>query len=329
MPFDPISVFVRHWRTVLLTGVVLGGLVAGGRLLLVPRPYEASVMLAVVQGSPIGGSLQSLARLSGFSFQEGLTATPDLLATLLQGSQVLTNVGRDTVGGRRVLEALRDEDPGETPVWKYPKVMRNLVSVRTDRRSGLIEVSVVNRDSAAARRAVARLVDAAGTAFDSITRAQTAAWRKGMEERVDSLGDELHRAEAALAAFIARNRVVPPFSSASVQQQELERTVSIATEAYRQTIIQREGAIAQELGRTSVLVTVDPLPVQLPRASRYVAFFGLAGFWIGAVLSFSWFLFRAWVGTLADADDRLPSRAALALARSRWLGRWLQAPGHS
>src|SRR5690606_33474327 len=170
---------------------------------------------------------------------------------------------------------------------------------------GIIYLTVTHRDSALARAVNRALVASITDAFQRATRTQATMLRQAQEARVDSASRQLVHAEEELVDFLAANRVVPPFSQVSVTRQRLQRQVDVAQSVYTQAMTDKEAAIAQELEETPAVVTLDPVPVQLPPKSRQIvakvllvemAYFAIV---VGVLMVLVWRRQRKDVGGLA------------------------------
>ena len=310
-----VTPILEQWR--LLVGVV-GAAVTMTVLVIgfaVPRRYEASATLAAIASSRLPSGIGGLAALSGLSMENGFTATPDLLAQLLQSRRVLLEVASEPVtagSSERIIDRVREGQPAQRLV-DVERSMRAMTGVSVDRRTGLISVSVQHRDSAVARRVSGRLVDIAGSTFSSLAKAQAAAKRQGQEVRVDRVADTLRQAELRMVRFLAANRAVAPYSPASAERQRLERDISVAQQAYQQAVMERETALAHELEQTPVLVVVDPVPGELTPLAKFTAFYGLM---VGIVVFFllvTLLALREVVRQQREAGDAISHRFIAAL----------------
>lgn len=288
-----LTPLIERWRALAALFLATAVGVAAVRMLLVPPRYEAKVLLATVGSSKLPGNLGGLAGLAGLAGQNlDLTANPDLVSALLESRRVLLEVAaqplaRDESADARsaimgahttpiIVAVTGDPAAAVAPLVRIERQMRNLVTVSSDKRTGLITLAVAHRDSAVARAVANGLVHGASRSFADLSRAQARAQRLGLEARVDSMQSLLRRAEARSSAFLSANRVVPEFSPLAVEQQQLAREVSVAQQAYVQAVTERESAVARELQDTPAVVAVDPVPARLDPLPKFALFFGLA-----------------------------------------------------
>lgn len=289
---DILGPLVAHQRLVL--GLAVCGAAAGGGVaVLLPRVYEASVMLATSGGSSSMGSLGPLAgaaaAIGGISLSNGeLTPTPDLVSALLTSRRVLARAGAEpSVGGRTLVEALEGES---VAVSEVPRHMAKYLRVQVDARTGLVTATARARDSGLARVLATSAVAEMRAMFADAVRSQARALREAQQERLDSASRQLAAAEGAYRHFLTQNRVVPEYSLAAAERASLNRALDVARQVFLQATMDREGAVARELQNTPVVVVVDPVPAVVPERERHVALVALlaalAGLAAGALGAF-------------------------------------------
>lgn len=285
------DMLLARWRFI-VAAVVLAWVVTATLSLSRPRRYAAEATLAAISSRMNLGAAGLAASLIGANAMLGLEATPAFLVRLARLDGVLVPVGLmvvDSATGERMIDRLEDEDPGAVPLSRVGRVMRERCATTYDMQSGLISIRVQHKDSALARRVVNAVTAQLGTVFSRAARAQATELRRGQEQRVDSAVRRLREAEEALLTFTRRHRVVTPYSEASLEEQRLQRGVSLAQSVYQQAVMEREAALAKELQETPALVVVDPPAPVLPpvprgTATRLVlvtfAALALAGAWV-------------------------------------------------
>lgn len=263
-----LGVILARWR--LIAAVSVGGaLLLGIALLLRPRRYEATVTVASVTSRTGLSGAGLAATFLGTPTLGGVQSTPAFVTRLARLDGVLLHVGQLPVGGAtRLIDSLEGKGAGAVSPHRLLRKMRELTSVRADLQTGLVTITMRHRDSALVRRAIGGVLEAAEEAFINASRAQASMLRRAQDLRVDSAQKRLTVAEERLRQFLGSNRVVAPYSEASVVRQRLERELRLAETVHSQAVTDRENAVAKELEETPALVIVDPLPAQLRPAPR-------------------------------------------------------------
>jgi len=286
---DPIR---RRWRLVLGAVVGFAGFV-GVVVIALPRPYEASTVLAtVVASSPLGsfGPLAgAAAAFGGLSLGKGdLSPTPELISALTVSRKVLTGVGTAQLDdGRTLVEAMTG---AKVPLSDIPREMRRFVRTDIGAKTGLVTVIARHRDSAIARRVGVLVIERMTSSFVEAARAQARGQRLAQEERLDSARRQVANAETAYRGFLKANRVIGEFSGQAIERDRLSRDVDVARQVYLQATGDREAAVARELQQTPAVVIIDPAPEELPKRPRRllitILLAGFAGFLVGVLAAY-------------------------------------------
>ena len=264
---------VEGWRVVLALVLLAGGVTAAivGTS---PRRYKAAATLSAVsggRGASLGGNIPGIGQLLGGAGSGGLQATPQFIRVLSEQEGVLERVAAAPVvqgSQRRIIDSLAVVMGGAIADRDATMVLRKLIKASVDKETGVIMVSVEMTDSALARRTVDVVVDEVSTTFTRVARAQAMELRDALGARVDSAQRQLMRAEESLRAFQSSNRAFQEYSTASVQQQRLERVVSLASAVYTQAVTERESSVGKALEETPAVVVIDPVPRHVPRVGR-------------------------------------------------------------
>ena len=264
---------VEGWRPLLLAAVAAAGITAavvGTR----PRQFRAAATLSAVtggRGGSMGAAIPGLGQLLGGAGGGGLQATPQFIRVLAQQDGVLERVATAPVadGSRvRMIDALSAASGTLVPEPEMTTMLRKVVKADVDKETGVITVSAQMTDSALARRMVDVVVREVSTTFTRVARAQAMELRDALTARVDSAQRQLMRAEDALHDFQSSNRAFQEYSTASVQQQRLQRAVSLAQAVYSQAVTERESAVGKALEDTPAVVVIDPVPRHVARVGR-------------------------------------------------------------
>jgi len=255
----------RRWRFVLT--VLLGAwLVALAVVLIPPRRYTASVVLAAVPNARTSALTGGITAILGSAQLGGVQSTPYFIAKLLLLRSVIMQVAGERVADARggtVIERVLGERGASIKPTRVEPAMRDILAADVDKQTGLISVRVTHKDSAVARQIATRLVETASQTFVRVSRAQATSQRAAQGERVDSARHQLRQAEERVLSFLSANRAFTQYSPASISRQQLERDVSNAQTVYSQARSDYDAAVARELEETPAVVVVDPIPSRL------------------------------------------------------------------
>ena len=205
-----LTPLLESWRRIALAFVLAGITTFAVRSLLVKRRYEARATLMTVASQRSiggGGGVAALSLLAG----QGVGSTPpDLVARTLVARHVLLKVGLSLVDPStriRVIDRLLGEDGAKLDMPNVQLAVSHAIDVSVDRKTGLLDVSARDRDSALARMLVTRDVEIGAAAFAAMMRAQASAQREGQEARVRLTLSQLRDAEARQLNFLRSNRI--------------------------------------------------------------------------------------------------------------------------
>lgn len=304
---------VEGWRT-LAVAALLAGAATAALVATRPREYRAAVTLSPVSSTRGGlaGAVPGIGQLIGAAGNNGLQATPQFVRMLSQQEGVLERVAATPAAPgsrRRIIDSLGTVLGGPIDEREATIFLRRLFKAEMDKETGIITVSARLTDSALARRAVNVLVDEVSATFTRVARAQASELRDALSARVDSAQRQLARAESELQDFTSANRSFQEYSTASLQQQRLERRLNLAQAVFQQAMTERESSVGKALEETPAVVVVDSVPRLVPRVARGTALksVGVAMF----VVLLTALVLVARASALGLPNDR-------ALERERW-----------
>jgi uncharacterized protein involved in exopolysaccharide biosynthesis len=306
------AVLLASWRTVVLA-VLAACAVTLAHALLSDQRFTARMELTTVTsnklpslGGGIGASLLNLR--SG-----GIEATPALVLRLMRTEAVLREVAASPYPGTKEPLVSRVVEPGtELVAEDYGRWIDRMLRTSVDREAGTIGMSVTHRDSAVARLAAARLLEATTRAFARASRAQAAQQVQAQEARVEVAARNLRRAEQRLVDFLAANRSVPEYSVLNVQRKQIERELDLAANVYTQAVGEREAAVGKELEETPALVVLDPVPSTFAPDRKHVALRVLLAAVAGVIVGAAVAILRGVLRPRAAAHDEGGARAPAA-----------------
>lgn len=312
------AIVVEHWLTVACAGLVFAAATIA-LLLTTSRKFEASVTVAPISTSRqlnLPGGLAG--SLLGTSMSSGLQATPVFVARLARLGSVLSDVALTRVPGDTsevIVERVLHERLSEIPPHTYARAIDRVLFSSVDRESGTVTFQIVLPDSALARVAVEALIGAVRRTFTRTNKSQAAELREAQLTRVDSTRRMLQQAQAAVVAFSASNRSVPPYSQLWIEEQRLAGNLQIAQSTYAAAVADLSSAAGRELEDTPALVVLDSVPANLPPRGRNTVIKALLAGVFGALLALAFVITREAAVNAAYGGASDAHRLLTALSR--------------
>jgi hypothetical protein len=324
--FGTLTPLLRSWR--LLLGMsVLAGAITFAIIRSVAPSYSAGVTLSTISNPRAPSLAGGLGGLISGSLSSG-GPNPALIVRIAGQYGVLYKVAhssmlnsRETIGSR-----LRKMQGRDIVDRELVGELKKFTRASYDKGSGVIVLETVAKDSAFARSVTTALLRETGQTFIDISRAQGTELRKAMEGRVESAAQRLAAAEEAQRQFAEANRSVSPFSYASIEQSRLRQAADLARQVYTQATTDREGAIAKELEVTPAVVTIDPVPAEIPPLPRHALLKSLAASLFAFVLLSLLLISRESARRAVAEGDPEAIHFALTVQEMRFAGamlRWL------
>jgi uncharacterized protein involved in exopolysaccharide biosynthesis len=278
--FPLLEALTRRYRLVL--GLPFAAAVVTSVVVLfMPQSYAstASFVPENPTASRLPSNLAGLASQLGVNLGSEASRSPAFYADLLRSRQILGDVltakvlepgSADSV---TIMSLYRVT--GSTPERRQDdgvKVLRNKITVGVDQRTNVVRVALEAPSPVAARAVLQLLLDRLAD-FNVHTRQSTAGERrKFIEERTASAEQDLHGAEQTLRAFYERNRQWQSSPQLRLEEQELNRQVTIQQELYLTLRREYETARIEEVNNTPVLTIIDhpTVPGRRSRPQRTV-----------------------------------------------------------
>ncbi len=264
-----LAPLIAHWR--LLAGLPLAvGLGTAVVVLLVKPTYTATATFVPEASSDnvqLSGGLAGLAGQLGFELPTGGSQSGDFYAQVLVSRELLTqtllSTFRDSVVGAPARDAtlLAIRAPkGATPEKRLDNALRDFnddVAVKIDRRSGLISLSVDEHRPQLAADVANRMVALVDEFNLKRRQSRSAAQRKFIGERLESVRQELRDVENSQLQFLVSNRRYRESPELSFQAERLARQVQIRQEVFLTLSRDYEQARIAEVKDTPLLTVVD------------------------------------------------------------------------
>ena len=260
-------------RGKIILGVIVISLAVALIAFLMPRKYKAELSVSPVVNGKSGSALGGIAALAGATLQNGYQLTPARMVELIKSRAVLSGVGYSTIPANakeRIIDRILAKQYTLNDAEDVAHHLEKLVTVSTSKETGTVTIAVEHPDSALARLMASRIIDSASQIFVRTSKAQAQQLRIAQEGRVANAAAQLASAEDKLREFSFANRASPPYSTAGLERDRLDRGVRLAEQVYTQAATEREDAFARELEATPTVVMQDPLPPNLPRVRKRI-----------------------------------------------------------
>jgi len=298
VPDDEISLLgvlnvVLRSRTLML-GVALACAVATGTtILLMPRTYTSASSF-MVQSRRLPSAVSGLAAQFGLSlpstdpsqspaFYEDLLHSRELLAAVVDSPFAVRTGQGEKRGNLTELLEVRGKSPAVRREAAIKRLGR-LISTSTDTKTGVVHLSAEFKQADLAEKVNRLLLDLLN-AFNLTTRqSQASAERKFTEHRLEQVRSDLNQAEDALRAFNQRNRDIRSSPELSLEQDRLNREVSLRQQVYSTLAQAYEQAKIEEVRDTPALTVLQQPEIPVQPDSRFIVYFVLGALVAGAIL---------------------------------------------
>jgi len=282
--FQLLTPLVRRWK-LLIALPLAAGIAAAGISLAVPPVFTANTSFTP-EATGNRSALSGFGDLVGLAGQLGIagatgSATPEFFGSVIESRQIVEGVllstfqrpdgpGQDTLLGLMGVSGRTHAERLSNGVRR----LRRLVSVSIDGRTGIVSVSVRQRDpnlaAAVADRFTALLNDFNLERRQSQSRAQA----RFSAQRLVEAEHELRQAETDLRTFLEANRQFRGSPLLEFEHSRLERVALLKQEVYTTLAKSLEEARIAEVRDTPVLTIIDPaVPPQrrtAPHRTLYV-----------------------------------------------------------
>lgn len=280
---------VRHHR-LLLVSALLG--TAGGVVVAMLRPtyYMATTTWLISSGAS-----GDLAQLRGLASQFGVSGAlgagkdefpPELVAQLVRSPYILLPIVKESLFveaadvPKGTLLDLLDAKPrgftgaseGDRRAFDAVRRLAKLLTTGVDRKTRAITITARMRWPQVSTAVVQRLAIALDSVVFESSRQRARSERRAMAELIDQQQERLRGAEAALIAFVDRNRTYAQSPDLTFQYERLQRDVSLHQQVLTSLTQAREQAQVRETQIAPSLTIIEPpTPPVLPEPRRRAA----------------------------------------------------------
>lgn len=281
--------FLSKWKLIgaWIIGVVALGIVIS---LLLPKGYEArATMLPSKSGSAREDVSRALAMfMGGGSSQDQFSE--QLYPFIIQSQTIKDSLLTSELEGKPLTTWLRfgDELPDEVPpitALEYRDLsarLSKLIEIKIDLKTDFVEIRCMTGNPELSAFIVNQLIREMDEYFRYRMVTNSREQLKQIETRLAQVNDSLAIAEEALTAFQQENRAISQSPLLVLEQQRLQRQVTIRNRVFVELSTQREMAQVDVLNDVPILTVLDwatpPLKKDKPERRKIVVGFFVLGF---------------------------------------------------
>lgn len=292
--YDLINITLRHRRLIfmlpltLTVAVVAFGLTRG-------RMYSASASFMPQTSENALSKLGGLAGQFGVNIGGGAPGqTPAFYANLLQSREILGPVvdsayavrGPDGAQRRTLVELFKITSG--TPGARHDEAVLTLkkyIGVTIDFETGIVRLKVLSNSPELAQQIAQHMLNEVDAFNLRRRRAQAAAERIFIEERVRQLRDDLRAAEQERASFLEQNRDYRNSPQLFVKAEQLDREVSMRQAIFTNFSQAYEQAKIDEVRNTPLITVVERPEYPTSPERRRLAMKGLVSLVSGGLFA--------------------------------------------
>ena len=261
------NVLLKRWK--LVVGLPVAAAVAAAVVsLLIPPKFTATATFLpeAEQGNTLPASLAGFASRFGIDAPGGGNS-PRFYAEVLESRTVRDQVllagfavprSEETADSAALLDILAVEGDSESErLEKGRELLDDMVSVKVDRETDLVSISVETRHRTLSAAMSNRFVELLNEFNLETRQSNVQARRQFIEERLSDAEVELRQDEEELQRFLERNREFRGSPQLEFQYERLQRQVTIKQEVLITLRREYEEARIQEVNDTPVITVID------------------------------------------------------------------------
>ena len=288
-----INVVLKNRRLVVLTPLIIFGLVLGYTFIK-SRTYSTSASFIPQSSSSQRSLTTNLASQFRISIPAGEAGqTPEFYADLITSREILKDLADNTYvyhDDEETVQAslpelwkIRDESE-ELVREKTIQVLEELISVSTDRETGLVTLTVQTK-WAEVSQGVAQDILGLVNQFNLTTRqTQATAEREFIEARIEEVEKELRDSEDALQDFLQKNRQWQESPELEFIHDRLYREVTMRQQVFTTLNQAYEQARIDEVRDTPVITIVEKPEAPVLPDRRRLLLKGILALMVGGML---------------------------------------------
>jgi uncharacterized protein involved in exopolysaccharide biosynthesis len=191
--------------------------------------------------------------------------SPEFYASLLQSKELQRDVltsqyhvaGGTPFQGNLIQYLKIDEPDQDQAVILAVRALRGMVSVTTDRTTGLVNLQATTTSPELSVQIAARFLDLVNTYNLRRQQSQAKSEREFLEQRIVEARDSLSEAENAFARFLARNRRYTDSPELTAEASRLERQANLRQQLYLSLSQYYEQAKVEEVRNTPLINVIQ------------------------------------------------------------------------
>ena len=168
--------------------------------------------------------------------------------------------------------------------------LNKMISLSEDSKTSIITLSISASEPKLSKDINDVLIEELDTHQRSYNKSKTSDAKRFVTERINDTEKELIAVEEALKIFKDRNRRIGNSPALQLEQQRLEREVTVLTGVFTTLKQQLETIKIEEVKKSDYVVVLDPPEIPLersaPKKKQEVIFAGVVGISIGLILGY-------------------------------------------
>lgn len=318
---DWLAGVLLRWRVVAWT-LVATFIAAGAAVLVINPRWEAEASF-LVNGAGAGkgtaGGLAGLAGQLGIGGMGDASESPAFYKELLESRELLTRLllskfpdprsssPRDSAQLIDLLN-IRQREPRDR-MERAVKKLRKRLTVETNVKTPLVRLYAVTQWPELSARVDNRAMDFVNLFNREQRTSRARAKRMYLQERIDSVGNQLRLAESRRRDFVSGNRKMDFSPTLQLNDENLKHSVDVTRDNYQSLQKQYDDARMDELNDAPLITVVDsavpPARPTWPRFGWVVAGCLIVGIIVGVMIAGSLVVYDAWADRNPTSSTRL------------------------
>src|SRR5713101_2297050 len=280
-------------RRMIITVALVSAVSVGLMSWLSPRRYVVSASFIPQEPKTAQSLLNQLDPQLGITLGRSNVSSPDFYASLLQSSELQWDVvtaDYHLTASRRfdgdLIQYLEIKAPSrDQVVTSTLRQLRSMVSVHTDRITGVVGFDVTTKSPELSQQIAERFLDLVNDYNLRRQQSQAKAEREFLEKRLAVAKDSLAVAEDELSKFLVRNRRLEDSPELRAEASRLERQVNLRQQVYLSLNQYYELAKLEEVRNTPVITIIQHPAGFVERKSRRTVLKASAALLLGGLVA--------------------------------------------
>jgi uncharacterized protein involved in exopolysaccharide biosynthesis len=307
--FRLLAALRAGWRLIVAAALVAGAIVATATSLS-GRTWTARASL-----TPQQRKANAPAGLGGIAAQLGVgiglgdgSQTVFFYAELIRSRELLREIVlapyKSRTGASVSLTELLNARDGDESVRidNAIRLLSQRMTVSADPKTNIVRIAISIRDAAVAQQVAAGIIQRVNRFNLEKRQSQARAERAFAERRVEETKRDMEASEDRVQAFMTKNRGFLGSSELKVQQDRLERDLSLRQRLYNTLSESFEQARLEEVRDTPVITVLESPEIPAQPDRRFLALKTLLALMSGGVAAALWSLSRVVFGSMISDD---------------------------